>query len=206
MSTGSARQLRSAGDLARHLAGRGPSRVLAAAVVLALVGRLAVAALGGGFGVDDLAVALVGLVAAAPLEWLIHRHLFHAPTTSRRWRRLGTGHRHRLHHDDPDDLDLILLDRRGVVVLLVATAAIVALWAIPIGRGLAAPYLTGVTVAWAALANYEWTHLRAHSAHRPRTRRARRLGRHHLAHHHRREDRWLGVTTTVGDRLFGTAR
>lgn len=227
------RDVRTKWAMARCLMGRWPSRILLLAAAGAVTARMVLAAVGHGavpglglgavpgfgggvgFGTRDLVVVLVGLVAVGPLEWLIHRHLFHAPTTSWRWRRLGTGHRHRLHHDDPDRLDWLLLDGRGVVVLLVATAAIVTLWAVPIGLarpGLGAgpslgpTYLTGLAVAWSALANYEWTHLLAHVGYRPRTGRARRLVRHHLAHHHRDSARWFGITTTLGDRLFGTAR
>lgn len=192
----------------RALAGRFSRQpatvVLATTLLAAAVARTAV----GDWSWVDLALVVTIAALIGPTEWLIHRMFFHAGQDSLRSRRLRTGHRHRLHHDQPSDLEWLLLDVRGVIVLMAATGALVLVLAGVVVLATAASGLalfgTGLIVAWAALVNYEWTHLLIHSRYRPRSRRYRRLARHHLAHHHRDEGRWLGVTTNLGDRVFGT--
>jgi hypothetical protein len=220
----SSRELRSKAAMARCLLGGWPGRALVLAIVVALAGRTLLAGtgvgapdeIGLGVGAADAIVVAVGLILIGPVEWVVHQHLFHAPTTSWRWRRLGTGRRHHLHHDEPDRIEWLLLDARGVTLLLGASALLVAGWAIPVGLAIGlvegdaavgrvvAVWLSGVVVAWAALVHYEWTHLLDHAGYRPSTRRYRRLARRHLYHHHRDDGRWLGVTSNLGDHLFGT--
>ena len=91
---------------------------------------------------------------------------------------------------------------------MVAVAVLVVAWAAPIAvissTSPLGPYLSALTIGWVAIANYEWTHLLIHSAYRPRTSYYRRLARNHRLHHHRNERYWFGVTTNLGDRVFGT--
>lgn len=196
--------------MAAEVVSRTSPRLIAAGIATALVARVW---LGIGTGAlisaADGVVVLIGVVMIGPVEWLVHRHLFHASETSRRARWLGTGRRHRRHHDQPDDLEWLLLDRRGAIVLLIATAGLAALWGLPVaaalGEDLWATWLSAVVVAWLALAHYEWTHLLAHVAYRPQSNRYRTLTRRHRYHHYRDEGRWLGVTSNLGDHLFATA-
>lgn len=203
-SLSTADQLSSKRALARHFAGRPAVVVLTVGLAVAAGVRTGI----GGWGTADVIVAVIAVVLIGPVEWLIHGLLFHAPADSVRSRRWRTGHRHHLHHDRPSELQWLLLDVRGVLVLMVGVAAVVAASAIPLslffGQPWPGPFTTSVVLAWLALANYEWTHLLIHSRYRARTRRYRRLVRNHLAHHHRDDSSWLGVTTNLGDRLFGT--
>ena len=209
------RELKTRRAIAGCLLGRGPSRLLLAGLTLAITIRV-VSGLsdgwlgdGGGVGVADAVVVAIGAAVIGPVEWVVHRYLFHAPAASTRTRVLGTGRRHLLHHEDPTDVALLLLDRRGMIVLMAGTAALTTVWAAPVGlaagRAVVALGVTGIVVAWAALANYEWTHLLSHSGYRIRSRRYRRLARRHLHHHHRDDGQWFGVTSNLGDRLFATA-
>ena len=196
--------LRSKRALARCLVGRSATRMLATGLIVVAAGRAIVT----DWNLADVVVLALGVALIGPVEWLMHRHLFHASETSWRWRKLGTGKRHRHHHDDPTNLDWLLLDRRGVMVLMVGVAILVAFWALPValmlGRNPLGPYLSSLLIAWLALAGYEWTHLLTHSGYRLTSRRYRRLAHRHLSHHHRDESKWFGVTSHVSDRLFGT--
>ncbi|MEM8925578.1 MAG: sterol desaturase family protein [Actinomycetota bacterium] len=182
-----------------------PSLVgLAAAVIAALGLRLVL----GMWGWADAAVVLVMAALIGPAEWAIHHLLFHAPSSSRRQRWLGTGKGHRRHHRDPADLTWLLLAPAGIVVfaLVLGLVGAAVAWAVAtvVDAALVGPVATGVVVAWAALLHYELAHLLFHARIRPRLARYRRLRAHHLAHHHREASQRLGVTTTTGDRLFGT--
>ena len=200
-----AEEVRTWGQLVRVFAHSGSGRVLAATAAGAVPARLAL----GRWSPGDGAAAAIGLGLAGPAEWLIHRHLFHAPADSGR-RRAGLGADHARHHADPGDLGWLLLSPGGAVVLLVAAGGLSTLWSLPlarlVGSGHRAPVvLTGALTAWWAVGHYEWFHLRCHSRQRPRSARARRRVADHLRHHHRDPGRWLGVTSSLGDRLFGTA-
>ena len=204
-SASSAAELHSIGAVAARFVAQPGVRLILSALTLAVVIRFLV----GGMGPADLAVVAMAALLVGPAEWVLHRWLFHAPVTSKRATRLRTGRRHELHHDDPLDLRWLLLDVRGAVLLLVAVAVVMALWALPVaaivGPSLGGPVVTAMIVGWLGLVHYEWTHLLIHARIGHRTRRYRRLAKHHLAHHYRDQDRWFGVTTNVADRLFGTS-
>ena len=91
---------------------------------------------------------------------------------------------------------------------MIAVALLVVVWSAPVaivtGRPPLGPYLTAVAVGWSAIANYEWTHLLAHSSYRPRTPYYRRLVRNHRIHHFRDPDALYGISSNLGDRLFAT--
>lgn len=195
--------------LARRFARHRSAQLLIGGVGVAIVARAALGALGAvPFTVADVASALVGVSLVGVVEWFTHQVLFHAPEESRRARLLNTGHSHRRHHLDPLDMGWVLLDPRGARALMVAVAVLVTIWSVPIaplvGTQPLGPYLTTLMIGWLAIAHYEWVHLLVHSRYRPKSRRYRRLARNHRLHHHRDERYWLGVTTNLGDRLFGT--
>jgi hypothetical protein len=155
------------------------------------------------------AMTIVGtLLLTGVVEWMIHLHLLHAPVESFVTRRLGSGVAHRKHHLDPPDLRWVLLDRTDAAVFMIMLAAFTAAWSLPLlwltGSAITLPYLTALCAAYLGLANYEWTHLLAHSRYRPKTRLYGRLARNHRLHHYRNERYWLGVTSNLGDRMLGT--
>ena len=204
-------ELATTAHLLRFAAGRPAIGVVVGAAAAVLGARMVVGASASGAAVTvvDGVVALVLVALAGPIEWAVHRYLFHAPANSARHRRLGTGVGHRRHHRDPTDLRWLLLEPGGMAgfalvfaVVAVAVASVVV--AVAGGRALG-PSLTGVAVSWLLLARYEIVHLAHHSRRRPWTARGRRIRAHHLAHHHRHPHGLLGVTSRLPDRLFRTA-
>jgi Fatty acid hydroxylase superfamily len=188
-----------------ELAHRGSPYVLALAIVVPAAIRWSL----GSPGPADL-VALAIVASAQPLvEWSLHRHLLHAPP--RQWGpvRFDPAAAHRGHHRAPDDVGGALLGTPyaiadSIVVALLVGGATLGVSALFGGSPAAA--LTAVAAAEVGLAVYEWSHLVFHSGHRPRTAWFRDLRARHLAHHHRDERAWFGITSSWVDRRFGTSR
>ena len=155
----------------------------------------------GGWKRRDLAIA-AGILGAEPFtEWLIHVLLLHFRPRTVRGRLIDplVSRKHRAHHLDPRDEDLIFVPME---VLKLSLPAAVVGWAL--GERDARRALTGIATSWAMLTTYEWTHFLIHSSYRPRRRLYRRIWRSHRLHHFRNENYWFGVTTNLGDRVLGT--
>jgi hypothetical protein len=183
---------------------RGSARVLLTGSAALAATRLTV----GGFGRGDVLAVVVTVAITGTVEWVIHRHLLHAPADAWTTRVLGTGVGHRRHHLDPTDVDWLMLRAVDAAVFVVVFGAVTAAWSLPLmwvtGSALLGPFLTAWTLAAIGLAHYEWVHLMVHTRYRPRTAYYRRLARNHRLHHYRNEHFWLGVTSGSGDRLLGT--
>lgn len=167
---------------------------LSAAVMAARVGL-------GGWKRRDLGIAAAILGAEPFTEWLIHVLILHF-----RPRSVGTrvidpllARKHREHHLDPRDEELIFVPME---VLRVALPAAAAGWAL--GERDLRRALTGLATSYGMLTTYEWTHYLIHSTYRPRHRLYRRIWRAHRLHHFRNEHYWFGVTTNLGDRALRT--
>jgi sterol desaturase/sphingolipid hydroxylase (fatty acid hydroxylase superfamily) len=146
---------------------------------------------------------VAGLVVALHpfAEWAVHVHILH-----RKARRRGkdqvepyAARLHRFHHEDPKNIDLVLLPMRSVMGL-VGTTGMLTVLARDQRRGASA----GVA-ALSSLLAYEWVHFLIHSPHRPRRAMYRARWRAHRLHHYRNERYWFGVVGTVADWVFGTA-
>ena len=197
--------------LAVRFARHRSAHVLVGGTAVAIVGRALLAGTGvAPFGMADAIATALAVGAVGPVEWIAHKVLFHAPAGSRRATHGRTGLSHRRHHLDPTDLAWVVLAPAGAVALMAAVAVLVGLWVVPVALAasvaIAGPYASALGIGWAAIANYEWTHLLLHSGYRPTSRRYRRLARNHRRHHHRDETILFGVTTGLADRLFGTTR
>jgi hypothetical protein len=167
---------------------------LTAASVLARIGL-------GRWRRRDLAIAL-GILGAEPFtEWIIHVFLLHFRPRTIAGRLVDPvlARKHRAHHADPRDEDLIFVPME---VIRLALPAAVAGWGI--GERDVRRALTGIATSWAMLTTYEWTHFLIHSNYRPRHGVYRRISRAHRLHHFRNENYWFGVTTHLGDRVLGT--
>lgn len=203
----SRRKLVSLADCARAFARQPSPPYLIGLVAIAL--RLRIAQ--GAWSWRD-AVMLAGLLAVTPfVEWLIHVYMLHSPPFTIRGRRVEmlTAREHRAHHEAPGVLDGVLLPVYGVIVFAAMIAAVNWALSFPIALVLGGPRLayatTGVVVSYAILALYEWTHFLIHTPYRPRRRYFKSLWRNHRLHHFKNERYWFGVTSTVGDRVIGTA-
>jgi hypothetical protein len=183
-------------------------RILAAGIALALAARV----LHGDAGWED-AVAAAAMLGVYPFgEWAIHVHLLHLPPFGWRGRRveLPTARAHRAHHEEPRDLGMIVLGPRdALALLLLAVPAAIALLALPVALlGATVPagaLLTALLTGYVLVGVYEWTHFLIHTAHRPRSRLYRSIWRAHRLHHFKNERYWHGITSTVADRVLGTA-
>ena len=107
MSSRRGRDVKTIGQAWREFRARRSPKVLAAGVLVMLGLRIAL----GGFTWRD-AVAAVAMVVIYPFgEWAIHVHLLHLRPF--RWRgrevELVTARSHRMHHEDPHNLFMILL-------------------------------------------------------------------------------------------------
>jgi hypothetical protein len=160
------------------------------------------------------AVAAVALIVIYPFgEWAIHVYLLHLKPFRVRGEKveLATARAHREHHEQPNDLFMILLAPSEAVALMFLAVPLTPLLA---GLAIAAaggsvPYaalVTGVLTGQLLVAIYEWTHFLIHTAYRPHSRYYRSIWRNHRLHHFKNEHYWHGITNTIGDRALGTLR
>jgi len=167
---------------------------------LALVIDLTVALVFFGVGIRQfvghssvaIAVVLLGFLTFGFLEYAVHRWLLHGPSSFAR-----RGHRH--HHAEP-----MLLVATPFFVIAIASVAIWQLLRLVCPAGVAAFFVFGLYAGYNHFALFHhWIHHRRSD-----------LGRgsywwrldqlHHL--HHRRQGSNFGVSTTIWDGIFGTAR
>jgi len=172
-------------------------RVLLPATAVAIATRVAV----GRWRWRDLGLA-GGILAAEPFtEWLIHVGILHL-----RPRRIGgrlidplASRKHRAHHQDPRDLDLVFVP---MPIVKAALPVAVVGWAV--GERRLGTALTGIATSFAMLTTYEWIHYLIHTPYKPRHTPYRKLWRAHRLHHFRNEHYWFGVTMHLGDRVLRT--
>ena len=173
----------------RLFATKPTARILGLYIVATLVARLVV---GGWTWVD--AVIAGGILAFEPLtEWLVHVHLLHSP------RNIPIARKHRAHHADPRDLDILFIPMSVIALAPVLGIGLPLLLRAELGEALTAG-LTGFSM----LLVYEWTHFLIHTPYRAKTRLYARIRRAHIWHHFRNEHHWFGVTIHTADRLLGT--
>ncbi len=188
---------------------RSPKMILFG-IVVTLVARVAVG--------DPLtwrdAVAAAALLVIYPFgEWAIHVYLLHLKPFAFRGKRveLATARAHREHHEEPNDLFMILLaPSEALALMFLAVPLTPALAGLVIAlAGGTVPYgalLTGVLTGQALVGIYEWTHFLIHTAYRPRSRYYRSIWRNHRLHHFKNEHYWHGITNTLADSALGTMK
>jgi len=143
-----------------------------------------------------VAHAVGALVGWTFFEYLLHRFIFHPPVDRGRWVRFAHAI-HGKHHDDPDNLSFTLVLPLGALLILLPLTGIFFLLMKPAKL----PIFTGFfLIGYLA---YEYVHLSFHHWRMP-TRWTRALQRRHLAHHHRDERIWFGVTSPFWDWIFST--
>ena len=149
----------------------------------------------------DLA-AFATVVALEPfIEWVVHSKVLHAKPMEVLGRpvELSAAKGHRLHHEEPTNLELVFVPPWVLVYLAPGLTLML--------FGLLRPvHLAATTLATGAavLLAYEWTHYLIHTTYRPRSRAFRRQWRHHRLHHYRNEGYWFGVSTSISDVVLGT--
>lgn len=135
------------------------------------------------------------------IEWLIHYYLYHGhkvPGLPFAFRG-SVVDAHVAHHQRPHDLDTLLITWRGVVILLVGTQFLGTLVTNSISLG------ASFTIGLALVGLFtESLHLLCHSKIPHRSRVLARLVRLHRKHHFEDGDNYFGVSSSLGDKLFGT--
>lgn len=194
-------------DCWRAFARRPSAPILGLAIAAAMALRIVL----GHFDWRDVVVVGGVLAATPPIEWAIHVYLLHARPISLLGRRheLLAAREHRAHHLAPAVLDGVLIPVYALLIFLALIAVVVwvlsFLIAAVLGGDRLAHAATGLVLSYAVLAGYEWCHFLIHTPYRPRGRYYRAIWRAHRLHHYKNEHYWFGVTSTLGDRLFGTA-
>jgi len=136
------------------------------------------------------------------IEWTIHVYLLHfrpRPIVGKE-RDPYVARKHRAHHQDPRNVELVLLPSRVPLIALPIAALATALLG---GRDYPGAVGT-LAFGYLMLLTYEWTHFLIHSKYRPRRWYYRVIWRNHRNHHFRNENYWFGVTGHLGDRVLGT--
>ena len=172
-------------------------RIEAAAVLVAVVARLA----GGPWAGGDAVIAVV-LVAIQPFfEWVFHVYVLHHRPVQVLGRTIDfeLARQHREHHVDPTVTELVFVPVRS---LLWALAVVVALSLVFLPS--VATALTMIVGVCTLLLAYEWTHYLIHSQYRPQTRMFRAIWRAHRLHHYKNEQYWFGVTNPTADIVLRT--
>jgi hypothetical protein len=158
------------------------------------------------------AVAVVAMLAVYPFgEWAIHVYILHMKPFRIFGRRIESpaAKAHREHHEQPNDLNMLLLGPQELAgLLLLSVPLTVAIGALVVGLLFGAvPFGALVSAAIAGYCMvfvYEWTHFLIHTAHRPRSRFFRTVSRNHRLHHFKNEHFWHGITQNLSDRVLGT--
>jgi hypothetical protein len=201
------RDVKTLGQAWKEFRAKRSPKLIAAGIIVTLAVRIAL----GGVSWRDAVAAAAMLVIYPFGEWAIHVYLLHLKPFAFRGKRveLATAKAHREHHEQPNDLNLILLaPSEAVALMFLAVPVVPALAGAAIAlAGGDVPYgalLTGVLAGQALVAVYEWTHFLIHTAHRPRSRYYRSIWRNHRLHHFKNEHYWHGITNTIGDRALGT--
>jgi|SRR5690242_13515482 fatty acid hydroxylase family protein len=202
------RDVKTLGQAWGEFLGKRSPKLIAVAIAVTLAVRVIV---GGGLTWRD-AVAAAALIVIYPFgEWAIHVYLLHLKPFRFRGERveLATAKAHREHHEQPNDLYMILLAPSEAMALMFLAVPLTPLLAglVIAAAGGSVPYgalLTGVLTGQVLVAIYEWTHFLIHTAYRPRSRYYRSIWRNHRLHHFKNEHFWHGITNTIGDRALGT--
>jgi hypothetical protein len=183
-------------------------------ILLGIAVTAAVRVAAGGSASWRDAVAVAAMLVIYPFgEWAIHVYLLHLKPFAFRGERveLATARAHREHHEQPNDLFMILLaPSEAVALMFLAVPLVPALAGVVIAlAGAGVPYgalLTAVLAGQVLVAIYEWTHFLIHTAYRPRSRYYRSIWRNHRLHHFKNEHFWHGITNTVADHALGTLK
>jgi sterol desaturase/sphingolipid hydroxylase (fatty acid hydroxylase superfamily) len=201
------REVKTRGHAWREFRGNRSPRIIAIAIVAAAALRIVL----GGWSWWDAAAAAFIVVIYPFGEWAIHVHLLHLRPFRFRGQRveLATARAHREHHEQPNDLRLILLgplEAAGLLLAAVPTAVLLlAALSLPLpGTVPVGALVTALLTGYVLVGIYEWTHFLIHTAYRPRSRYYRTIWRTHRLHHFKNERYWHGITNTVGDRVLGT--
>ncbi|MDX1622173.1 MAG: sterol desaturase family protein, partial [Nitriliruptorales bacterium] len=171
--------------------------IISGVLLPALVARLLV----GNFRPIDAIVAGIMLVAQPFAEWVLHVTMLHMRPRKILGRMVDPlfARKHREHHADPRDTELVFIPVPVLVQLLAIALAVTFFAFSTLATGLT--FLVMLSVLGFV---YEWMHYLIHSDYRPKTAVYRTLWKNHRLHHYKNENYWMSISNTVPDTLFGT--
>jgi hypothetical protein len=182
----------------RVFVGHASPRLLLVAFAAALAARVWL----GGWSRWDLVPVLVIALLWPLQEWLIHVFVLHAKP-----KQIGgftfdgrVPRKHRAHHRDPWNYDLLFVPFHSFSYALPMVAALC--YALTPSLELA---LTALATYLLLAIHYEAVHFLIHTRVAPRGPYYRALWRNHRLHHFKNEHHWFGVTRLEADRVLGTA-
>lgn len=169
-------------------------------LLAASASAIAALAVHGRWSYGQLGVVAALLVAQPFAEWLIHVYVLHAKPLriGSRTVDLYQARKHRAHHANPRDLDILFIPLRGhlgIAVLAAAMCAALPTWSMR----LALLATVGVQTLI-----YEWVHFLVHTDYKPKSKAYRRLYVGHRLHHYRNEHFWYGVSRRLADTVLHT--
>lgn len=134
------------------------------------------------------------------IEWTTHVWILHARPRRILGREvdLYVAKKHRRHHEDPRNLEILAMPIPGLITLSLVVGGIAML------LGNVADRWTLAVTAAVFLLGYEWVHFLIHTDYKPKTAAYRKLYLNHRLHHFRNENYWFGVSRTFGDKVLGT--
>lgn len=136
-----------------------------------------------------------GFVVWTLTEYWLHRTLFHwTPATS--WGPRFHFILHGVHHDWVNDRYRLVMPPAASLGLGVVFFAIY----YALLGSLSFPFFAGKVAGYLC---YDMTHYYVHHG-RPTSRRMKQLKAHHMNHHHNKEERKFGVSSTLWDQVFRT--
>lgn len=200
-STLESREFRKAGitlaDAARMFVRYPSPRVLIPTAATAVAARIAL----GKWSRRDAKIAATVVCLEPFVEWMIHVHVLHQRPRAVLGRTFDSvlARKHRRHHENPRDPDLVFIPGEKVLPF---TAGIAAVNALVLRNPRAA--LTGTAASLLLLNAYEWTHFLIHSSYKPKSALYRTIRRTHQLHHFRNEKYWFGIITPVSDKVLNT--
>ncbi len=142
---------------------------------------------------------VLGMLAYALSEYLIHRFLFHMKTPESPFLLKMIKRLHYDHHIDLKDLKLLFLPLWFSLPNFAISSII--FYLITTNLQLTAAFILGLM---AYFLYYEWTHYVAHRPIQPMSRVGDNIKKAHLWHHYKNENYWFGVTHMTVDRTLGT--
>lgn len=191
-----AERVRTLTDARRVFLRHSSPRLLVTGSLLSLVALVTA----GGWRPLQLVVVAVVLAAHPFVEWLVHVYVLHARPVRifGRTLDLDQARKHRAHHADPRNVDILFIPLRSLVAGAVLVAGLCLLLPDTASR------LALVAVAAVTALAYEWVHFLIHTDYKPRRAAYRRLYTGHRLHHYRNENYWFGVSRRLGDSVLGT--
>lgn len=141
-------------------------------------------------GVDFILAGLIGYLAWSPVEYLIHRHVFHGPFRRAHW----AHHRRPRYNIGVPPLFTVTI-QMAVYILLVVVCGLI-FGGLAIGSGLFVGFVSGYLV-------YNIAHFFIHRYHVPKGHFMRPVFERHALHHSGKEVNF-NVLWPWCDKLFGT--